>query len=107
MDGLTVDDVMQDASRRDLEDWFDSQFWIATETLLKEQIRVNEQDLIRGDIHEQARGKEGMLYRNDDQLRGGIIAMESMLYNLRPELEAALEAAWEARRMASENSQER
>ena len=62
--------------------WLASPFWKAAKLLISEQINRNIEDLTRGDIGVRNNADEGMLYRTDDALRGGIVAMTHIVHTL-------------------------
>ena len=90
--------ILSGHSQRDLEDWLNSPFWLAFKTLIEEETEANIRDLVEGDIEVQSRDKEGILYRNDDQLRGGLIAMRYMVQWGPDALREGLQIAWERQR---------
>lgn len=85
---------LADLSIRDMEDWFQSPFWKVLVSWLGEEVDLNKLALLRGDQALSMNSEEGLCYRNDDTLRGGIIGMEfvrTLFPNqLRQEIETAI-----------------
>lgn len=85
---------LAELSIRNMEEWFASPFWKVLAQWLGEEIELNKLALLRGDQALSMNSKEGLCYRNDDTLRGGIIGMEFVrtLFpkQLRQEIEEAL-----------------
>lgn len=91
-------DSTEGHSQRDLEHWLESPFWKAFVLLLKAQIGHNVRDLTTGDISVREGQQEGLVYRNDDMLRGGILAMSYIVHNIPEVLSQELLEANEAAR---------
>lgn len=63
-------------SLTDLDEWLASPYWRVLHQWLGEEIETNREALVRGDVALATAGMEGMLYRSNEALRGGIIGME-------------------------------
>jgi hypothetical protein len=93
-------------SKRDLEQWLKSPFWKAVGLITQEQIHRNVEDLMRGDISVRSNADEGLLYRSDEALRGGIVAMTNLLNEMPTVLIQELEIANEMARVNKHEKQE-
>lgn len=89
----TLSQLLEGQSQRDLELWLASPFWKAVMALIQEQTHRNVEDLTRGDIAVRSQVDEGLLYRSDESLRGGIIAMTHIMETLPSVLIQELELA--------------
>lgn len=61
----------------DYKEWLDHPFWEATMMIVQEQITFNERDILQGDMEQRAAHDPMCLYKNDDMLRGGRIALKA------------------------------
>ena len=89
---------LADLSIRDMEDWFASPFWKVLVQWLGEEIELNKLSLLRGDQALSMNSEEGLCYRNDDTLRGGIIGMEFVRTLFPNQLRQEIETATAERR---------
>lgn len=88
-----VEEILYGQSLSAFEAWISSPFWKALTLLLKEQIKRNEEDLIAGDIGIKAKETPGLVYRTNEALRGGIVAMSEMVDTLPGVLHGEVEMA--------------
>lgn len=99
-----IEEVLAGQSLRAFEQWLDSPFWRALTLMLKEQIARNREDVVAGDIAIKAAQTPGLVYRTNEALRGGIVAMQEMLTTmpqvLHDEVEAAMHKTKEERHVA-------
>ena len=98
--GDKLSELLEGWGETDLQEWLEHPFYQAMEMIVNEQVRRSEEDILRGDISLMSVNKLGLLYRNNDQLRGGVIAMRGLLENLPHTLR-------DERQLAAENKRDR
>ncbi len=67
---------LAELSLSELDAWLQSPFWRLLCDWLGHEIDLNKEALVQGDIAVKMKDAEGMVYRSDEALRGGIIGME-------------------------------